>query len=153
MERRRFLASVAGAAGRLTYGVPSLRAAERGEGRTFASPAEAAKSPPEKLAYVVALHAGTEVKKPDILAKRGGLWLRSGPVEIHLGVEADFRPARKAHPAVRVSDLDGLAERLAAAGYEPKWDTDLPHIRRFHVSDPVGNRLEIIEEANQAGHA
>ena len=66
--------------------------------------------------FYVGLLGMTEVKKPDILAKRGGLWLRSGPVEIHLGVEADFRPARKAHPALRVSDLDGLAERLAGAG-------------------------------------
>ena len=61
--------------------------------------------------------------------------------------------ARKAHPGLRVSDLDDLAQRLAGAGYEPKWDTDLPDIRRFHVSDPVGNRLEIIQEAHQAGHA
>jgi len=103
--------------------------------------------------FYVDLLGMTEVKKPDILAKRGGLWLRSGPVEIHLGVEADFRPARKAHPGLRVNDLDDLAKRLAGAGYEPKWDSDLPHIRRFHVSDPVGNRLEIIQEANQAGHA
>ena len=53
----------------------------------------------------------------------------------HLGVEADFRPARKAHPGLRVSDLDDLAQRLAGAGFEPKWDTDLPHIRaRMHRS-------------------
>src|SRR5207302_11472218 len=69
------------------------------------------------------------------------------------GVEADFHPARKAHPGLRVNDLDDLAKRLAGAGYEPKWDTDLPDIRRFHVSDPVGNRLETIQEAHQAGHA
>ena len=95
----------------------------------------------------------TELVKPPRLAARGGLWVRADNVEIHLGVEKDFRPARKAHPGLRVSDLDELAKRLAGAGYEPKWDTDLPHIRRFHVSDPVGNRLEIIQEANQAGHA
>jgi len=102
--------------------------------------------------FYIDLLGMTEVKKPDILAKRGGLWLRSGAVEIHLGVEADFRAARKAHPGLRVSDLDGLAERLAGAGFAPKWDTDLPHIRRFHVSDPVGNRLEIIAEEGQSGH-
>ena len=94
-----------------------------------------------------------EVAKPPALAARGGCWFRGNGIELHLGVEHDFRPARKAHPGLRVSDLDDLAKRLAGAGYEPKWDTDLPHIRRFHVSDPVGNRLEIIQEANQAGHA
>ena len=94
-----------------------------------------------------------EVPKPPVLAARGGCWFEGAAIKLHLGVEADFRPARKAHPGLRVSDLDDLAKRLAGAGYEPKWDTDLPHIRRFHVSDPVGNRLEIIQDANQAGHA
>ena len=56
--------------------------------------------------FYVGLLGMTEVEKPDILAKRGGLWLRSGVVVLHLGVEAEFRPARKAHPALRVSDLD-----------------------------------------------
>ncbi len=98
--------------------------------------------------FYIGLLGMTELKKPDILAKRGGLWLRSGPVEIHLGVEADFRPARKAHPAIRVADLDALAERLLRAGHEIKWDTDIPQVRRFHASDPVGNRLEFINDAS-----
>jgi len=97
--------------------------------------------------FYIGLLGMTEVKKPPILAKRGGLWLCSGPVVIHLGVEADFRPARKAHPALRIADLDALAERFTRAGHEVKWDTDIPEVRRFHASDPVGNRIEFIDDS------
>ena len=87
----------------------------------------------------------TELRKPPLLAARGGMWLQSGPVVIHLGVEADFQPARKAHPAVTVADIDALAARLATAGYTPVWDNEtIPGTRRFHVLDPLGNRLEFI---------
>lgn len=85
-----------------------------------------------------------EVPKPPALAARGGLWLKSGGVEIHLGVETDFRPAKKAHPAILVEALDELARSLARAGYEPLWDEAIPGVRRFHVSDPLGNRLEFV---------
>ncbi|MFC4172808.1 glyoxalase [Microvirga sp. GCM10011540] len=85
-----------------------------------------------------------EVAKPAALAARGGLCLRSGAVQIHLGVEVDFRPARKAHPAIAVADLDGLARTLARAGHEPTWDDAIPEIRRFYVADPLGNRLEFM---------
>ncbi|MFD2223156.1 hypothetical protein ACFSM9_05265, partial [Microvirga arabica] len=61
-----------------------------------------------------------------LLAKRGGLWLESGEVRIHLGVEADFRPARKAHPAIAVADLDALARLLSGAGHDPAWDDAIP---------------------------
>jgi catechol 2,3-dioxygenase-like lactoylglutathione lyase family enzyme len=87
----------------------------------------------------------SELEKPPLLAARGGLWLQSGGVQIHLGVEADFRPARKAHPAIIVADLQGLAEKLAASGHEPTWDDTIPEIRRFFVVDPLGNRLEFME--------
>jgi catechol 2,3-dioxygenase-like lactoylglutathione lyase family enzyme len=91
-----------------------------------------------------------ELAKPDRLVGRGGVWLQSGPVVIHLGVEADFRPARKAHPAIRVRELDAMAERLERGGFAPTWDEEIPGVRRFHVLDPVGNRLEFIEEAASA---
>ncbi len=88
-----------------------------------------------------------EVEKPEALKPRGGLWLQTGAHQLHLGVEKDFRPARKAHPAFRVADLDGLAKRLEAASAEVKWaDPDeIPGRRRFFTADPLGNRLEFIE--------
>ncbi|WP_262029935.1 VOC family protein [Microvirga sp. Mcv34] len=96
--------------------------------------------------FYVALLGLREVSKPPALAARGGVWLESPPVRIHLGVEEDFRPARKAHPALVVADLDGLAHRLAEAGCEPLWDEAIPEIRRFYVLDPVGNRIEFMED-------
>ena len=86
----------------------------------------------------------TEVQKPPELAKRGGCWFASGGVQIHLGVELDFRAARKAHPALRCSDYDALVARLPAAGVEVTTDDSIPGVRRCHVSDPFGNRIELI---------
>lgn len=88
-----------------------------------------------------------EAAKPPALAPRGGVWFRSPAVEIHLGVEDDFRPARKAHPGLLVTDLDSLVARLAAAGVDAVWDDDLPGFRRCYVADPVGNRIELLEPA------
>lgn len=88
-----------------------------------------------------------EVAKPPALAERGGAWFGAGGLELHLGVEPDFRPARKAHPAIVVDDLDGLAARLRAAGAEPRFDADLPGHRRFYVDDCFGNRLEFLQPA------
>lgn len=95
--------------------------------------------------FYIGLLGMTEVPKPPALAERGGLWLESGPVRIHLGVEEDFRPARKAHPAIAVADLDALARTLSEAGHEPAWDEAIPEVRRFYVQDPVGNRIEFME--------
>jgi hypothetical protein len=66
-------------------------------------------------------------------------------VRLHLEVEEDFRLARKAHPAIAVTDLDALARLLSEAGHEPAWDDAIPDIRRFYVQDPVGNRIEFME--------
>jgi len=85
-----------------------------------------------------------EIPKPAELAKRGGCWFESGSVQLHLGVEADFRPAKKAHPALRCRDYDALTSRLRAAGVEVKPDDNIPGVRRCHVSDPFGNRIELI---------
>jgi len=87
-----------------------------------------------------------EVAKPPELAKRGGCWFECGPVQIHLGVEADFCPARKAHPALRCFDFDGLLNRLKAAGVVATDDASIPGVRRCHISDPFGNRIELISE-------
>jgi len=87
----------------------------------------------------------TELPKPAELAKRGGCWFASGSVQLHLGVESDFRPAKKAHPALRCADYDGLTSRLRAAGVEVKEDDNIPGVRRCHIADPFGNRIELIE--------
>lgn len=87
----------------------------------------------------------TEVPKPPELAKRGGAWFETGMVKIHLGVEHDFRAARKAHPAFLVSNIDDFAAQLGDAGYEVIIDTDLPGFRRFYTNDPFGNRLEFMQ--------
>jgi catechol 2,3-dioxygenase-like lactoylglutathione lyase family enzyme len=84
------------------------------------------------------------VPKPPVLAARGGAWFRSGTAELHLGVEDDFRPARKAHPALLVDDLDGIVTRLAEGGHSVRPDDLLPGYRRFYVDDPCGNRLELL---------
>ena len=88
-----------------------------------------------------------ELEKPPALAKRGGAWFNAGTAELHLGVEDGFKPARKAHPALVVSDIDALAEVLAGAGHPVTWDTLIPGKRRFHAHDPFGNRLEFIAQS------
>ncbi|MBS1726404.1 MAG: VOC family protein [Armatimonadetes bacterium] len=86
-----------------------------------------------------------EIEKPDELRARGGCWFQLGPTQIHVGVEKDFQPAKKAHPAFSCQILNGLYERLAQAGIECEWDTTRPDIRRFYCRDPWGNRLEFTE--------
>jgi catechol 2,3-dioxygenase-like lactoylglutathione lyase family enzyme len=85
-----------------------------------------------------------ERRKPAALAERGGVWFESDTVKLHLGVEADFRPARKAHPALLVRDLAALVGRLAQAGIKAV-DDELAGYYRVYVSDPFGNRLELME--------
>jgi len=86
-----------------------------------------------------------EIDKPPALAARGGCWFRGDGIELHLGVEDDFRPARKAHPGLRVTGLDDWAGRLSAAGYPVRFDDEFPGMRRFYSEDPHGNRLEFLE--------
>ena len=92
-----------------------------------------------------------EVAKPPALARRGGCWFRGHGIELHLGVEADFRPARKAHPGLLVTDLESWASRLSMAGYPVRWDEDFPGMRRFYSEDPHGNRLEFLEPVPAGG--
>ena len=84
------------------------------------------------------------VPKPPLLAARGGRWYEAGSVHVHLGVDANFRAATKAHPALLVHDLDALAERLDVAGVTPRWEDDQPGLRHCYVDDPFGNRIELI---------
>jgi catechol 2,3-dioxygenase-like lactoylglutathione lyase family enzyme len=87
----------------------------------------------------------TEVSKPPVLAARGGAWFRSGALELHLGIEDDFRPAGKAHPGIFVSDIEALARRLEVNGVAVHWDENFPGFRRCYLADPHGNRLELLE--------
>lgn len=89
----------------------------------------------------------TEIPKPPELAERGGAWFESESAQLHLGIEKDFRPARKAHPAFIVDDLDGLITKAHIAGYET--DTSQPPLdgyKRAHIHDPFGNRIEIMQK-------
>ncbi len=87
----------------------------------------------------------TELVKPPVLAARGGCWFRGGELEVHLGVEQDFAPARKAHPGILVRNLGRLADRLEAADIAVTWDGEFPGFSRFYADDPFGNRLEFME--------
>src|SRR4051794_2326767 len=86
-----------------------------------------------------------EVRKPAALRARGGVWFASGRAEVHLGVEDGFAPARKAHPALAVSDLAEAIRRVAQAGGAATGDDSMPGVRRAYVADPFGNRVELVE--------
>ena len=88
-----------------------------------------------------------EVAKPPVLAARGGVWFRDDGVELHVGVEEDFVPAAKAHPAFLVDDVDAVAKAVEAAGHPVTWDDNFPGYRRFHTRDGHGNRVEILGAA------
>ncbi len=87
----------------------------------------------------------TEVPKPKEMAGRGGCWFESGPVRVHLGIEADFRPAKKAHPAFEVTNLASLIIRLGMAKVPLKQDVPFDGMERVHIEDPFGNRIELLE--------
>lgn len=86
-----------------------------------------------------------ELAKPAALAARGGCWFRGGDLEVHLGVEEPFAPARKAHPGLLVDGLRQLARQLEEAEYPVVWDDDFPGHDRFYSADPFGNRLEFLQ--------
>jgi catechol 2,3-dioxygenase-like lactoylglutathione lyase family enzyme len=97
------------------------------------------------VAFYEGLLGIAHVPKPPHLAVRGGCWFEDGAVKVHLGVDADFRPACKAHPALRVQDLPGLRARLADAGCRIVDDEPLEGHDRCYVDDPFGNRIELLE--------
>lgn len=99
----------------------------------------------EARSFFVDVLGMAEVEKPADLAARGGAWFRAGDVELHLGVEDDFRPARKAHPGILVTDLDDVVRRLSAAGQDVAWDGLFPGFRRVYAHDPFGNRMEFLQ--------
>ena len=86
-----------------------------------------------------------EVPKPERLAGRGGCWFEAPGVHVHLGVEDDFRPARKAHPALEVDGLVALVEDLRAAGADVRDEGTVDGVHQAYVDDPFGNRVELVE--------
>ena len=105
--------------------------------------------PPGREAEARAFYEGLlgipEVAKPPHLARRGGCWFELGGLKVHLGVEADFRPARKAHPAFLVEDLAGLSAALGEAGYPVGAEEPLEGYNRVYVGDPFGNPIALLE--------
>ena len=101
------------------------------------------------LKFYGAILGLTQVAKPPELAPRGGLWFRDEALEVHLGIEEPFTPARKAHPAFLVRNLVTLRERIETAGYRVTDDVALEGFHRCHVRDPFGNRLELVEPVAQ----
>lgn len=92
-----------------------------------------------------------EEPKPEHLAARGGAWFRSGALSLHLGVDHNFTPSKKAHPALLVRRLSNLVSRCKAAGYEPIAEEPLDGYQRVYVSDPFGNRIELMEKKSDDG--
>lgn len=89
-----------------------------------------------------------EIAKPEALRGRGGCWFALPGAQLHLGVEAEFAPARKAHPAFLVADLAALVRRLDEAGVATTPDTAVAGVRRCYTSDPFGNRIELIQHGD-----
>ena len=96
----------------------------------------------EARAFYAGVLGLIEVPKPPVLAARGGAWFEAGGTVVHVGVEEDFRPARKAHPALLVA---GLREFVASSGLAVRWSDEIPGTVRCHLDDPFGNRLELVE--------
>ena len=86
------------------------------------------------------------VPKPPELASRGGCWFELGPAKVHLGVEQGFRPARKAHPALVVADLDAPLRRSSAPATRTRRTEDVPGRPQWYVDDPFGNRIELVPQ-------
>ena len=100
---------------------------------------------PEAERFYSGLLGFERIPKPAPLAERGGCWFSSGPVALHLGVDAGFRAAQKAHPALLVRDLAALVEVLRAGGVSVRPNPDQPEGAGCDVDDPFGNRIELID--------
>ena len=99
----------------------------------------------EARAFYIGVLGLRELAKPASLAERGGAWFAGGTAQVHLGIEDDFRPAQKAHPALLVDDLDAALAQCRAAGSPVAEAMQIPGLRRAYVYDPFGNRIEMIE--------
>ena len=103
---------------------------------------------PRARRFFIDILGMSEEEKPEPLASRGGCWFRAGRCVVHVGVDSEFMPQRKAHPAFVVPDLDLLATRLSDAGHSVVWDDTASSRRRFYTADPFGNRLEFLRDGD-----
>ncbi|WP_077297082.1 VOC family protein [Virgibacillus pantothenticus] len=97
--------------------------------------------------FYVTLLGFQEIVKPEALQKNGGIWVQSGDVHLHIGVEEDFTPAKKSHPAIYVRHLAELKKHLRAHSISIVEDERLPGFHRFYIFEPFGNRLEFLEKS------
>src|SRR5271156_6055126 len=95
--------------------------------------------------FYVGILGLTEVAKPASMAGRNSIWFAAGSVNLHLGIEEDFHPAKRAHPALVVDNLDDVVAACESAGLATRPDTSFNNFRRVHIFDPFGNRLELME--------
>jgi catechol 2,3-dioxygenase-like lactoylglutathione lyase family enzyme len=102
------------------------------------------------IAFFQGLLGLPRVPKPPELALRGGCWFELGPARVHLGVEEDFRPARKAHPALVVDDLPALCRLLDGSGHPTRRAEEVPGQPQWYVDDPFGNRIELVPARPEA---
>lgn len=100
---------------------------------------------PEARSFFGYLLGLDEIEKPEPLRQRGGCWFKLGNRQLHVGVDQEFRPARKAHPAFSVENIEPLFETLSKAGIRCVWDEAFADVKRFYADDPWGNRLEFTE--------
>ena len=105
----------------------------------------------DAIAFYQGLLGIPVVPKPTHLAARGGCWFEQGDLKVHLGVEADFRPAQKAHPAFIVDDVRSIVRDVVAAGFAVNDDEPLHGFDRVYVSDPFGNRIELLQPTAPPG--
>lgn len=103
----------------------------------------------EAVAFYEGVLGIPHVEKPDHLARRGGCWFEDGDLKVHLGVDVNFRPATKAHPAFIVDDVSRLAVAAVAAGFAVIDDEPLDGYDRIYVTDPFGNRLELMQPTDR----
>jgi len=101
----------------------------------------------EARAFYGGLLGLQELEKPEPLKSRGGVWFQAGAQQLHVGIQQDFQPATKAHPAFHTDELDALAERLITAGANVHYDDAIPG--RFYTEDPWGNRLELLSSSSR----
>ena len=103
---------------------------------------------PEASTLIGSTLGMSEDEKPEELKLRGGCWFRLGTCVVHIGVDPEFRPQRKAHPAFLVADLPRLAQRLESSGFAVTWDRSFPGVERFFTEDPFGNRIEFVKNGH-----